>query len=126
MPHDDGVGLHGLERADRVHQRLALLEAGRFRLQGHRIGTQARGGRRETDSRAGRRLKERYGDSFPAQRGELFERMSLKLLERFGLVEEKLDLLAAEGFDSEQIWQARRHGFPSITSCLPIGRAPDQ
>jgi len=38
--------------------------------------------------------------------------MALKFLERLGLIEKKSDLLACEGFDSEQVWQALEHCFP--------------
>ena len=38
--------------------------------------------------------------------------MTLKFLERFGLIENKRNLFAGEVFDSEQVFQALQHFFP--------------
>ena len=99
----DAVGAHGFERANRIDQRFALFQAGGFRLEGHRIGAEARRGGGEADARARGRLEESDGDRLAAKSGQFFQRMALKFLEGFRLIENKSDLLAREVFDSEQV-----------------------
>ena len=41
--------------------------------------------------------------------------MTLKFLERFGLIENKRNLFAGEVFDSEQVFQTLQHFFPLVT-----------
>ena len=48
--------------------------------------------------------------------------MALEFLEGLRLIENKCNLLAAEGFDSEQMWKAMKHSFPLDSS----GTAPLQ
>ena len=95
MADHDAVGPHRFERANRVDQRFALLQARRFGLQSHRVRAEARGGGREADARARGSLEERDGDGLAAQRGQFFQRMALEFLEGLGLIENKRDLLAS-------------------------------
>src|SRR5579862_600115 len=62
----DAVGTHGFDGAHGVDQRLALFQAGGFRLEGHRIGAEARRGCGEADARARGRLEERDCDCLAA------------------------------------------------------------
>ncbi len=87
VPHRDAVRLHGIERAHRVQQGFALLQARSFRLQVHGIRAQARSGRCKTDARTGGRLEKRQRYRLAAQRSQFLERMPLKFLERFRFVQ---------------------------------------
>ena len=111
MTHHDAVGLHGVERADRVEQRFAFFQAGGFRLQIHRVGAEARGRRGEADARASGRLEESERHGLAAQRGQFFQGMALEFLKWLRLIEHENNLLGAERFDAEQMAQALRHGI---------------
>ena len=85
----DAVGTHRFERANRVEQRFALLQAGGFGLQIHGIGAEAGGGGGEADARARGGLEKGHGDGLAAQRGQFLQRMALEFLEWLGLIENK-------------------------------------
>ena len=103
VANDDSIGAHGLERANRVDERFALLQARGFGLQRHGVRAEPGGGGGEADARARGRLEKGDGDGLAAQRGKFFQRMALEFLEGLGLIENKSNLLAAEVFGSEQV-----------------------
>ena len=100
VAHRDAIRLHGIERAHRVQQGFALLEARGLRLQIHRIGAQTRSGRCKTDARTSGRLEKRQRYRLAAQRSQFLERVALKFLERFGFVQQKGDLLGGKRFSA--------------------------
>ena len=89
MTDDDSIGAHGFERAYCVQQRFAFLQAGRFGLEIHGVRAEASRGGGEADARAGGIFEEGQRDRLAAQGGQFFQGMTLKFLERFGLVENK-------------------------------------
>src|ERR1700733_12668029 len=103
MANHDTVGAHSFERPESVEERLALFEAGRFSLQIHSVRAQTSGCGCKADARTRGIFKKGQRDSLAAQRGQLFQRMAVKFLERFCLVENKRYLLAGEVFDSKQV-----------------------
>src|ERR1700690_852920 len=117
VAHHDSVGAHRFERAHRIDQRFALLQARRFGLQIHLIGAEARSSCRKADSRARGSFEKSQRYRLAAQRRQFFQRMPLKFLEGRCLIENKSDLLAGEGFNSEQVFQSLQHCFP-LAECL--------
>src|SRR5271156_906737 len=110
----DAVWAHGFQRPKRIEQRLALFQAGRFGLQIHGVRAQASRSGGEADARTRGILEKRQRDSFAAQSGQFFQRVTVEFLEWLGLIENKRYLLAGEVFDSKQVLQALQHGFPLL------------
>src|ERR1700682_6409648 len=106
MSYYDTIRLHRIERAHRVEQRFAFLQAGGLGLKIHLIGSEPRRGRGGTDSRARRRLEKCQRDGFSAQRGEFFQRMVLNFLKWFRLIQQKYDFFGAKRFDAEHVAEA--------------------
>jgi len=102
MPHDDGVGPHGRQRVERIHQRFALGDAGAGGGDGDGIGAQTLGGDLETGTGAGGGFEEKIDDHLSAKRVELLRGVSLDRLKILRAGQNGLDLGTVEVFDSEQ------------------------
>src|SRR5277367_4217539 len=89
MADDDAVGAHGFERAHGVEKRFAFFQAGCFGLEIHGVRAQSGRSGGEADARARGIFEEGECDSLAAQGGQFFQRMTLKFLERLGLIENK-------------------------------------
>ena len=68
MPHHNGVGAHGRQRVERIHQRFAFRHAGAGRRDGNGVRPQALGGNFEAGARARGRFEEEIDNHLPAQR----------------------------------------------------------
>ena len=102
VAHHDGVGPHGRQRVQGIHQRFALGNAGPRGGNGNRIRPQALGRDLETGARARGSLVKQVHDHLPAQRVQLLQRLALNGLEILGARQQRLDFVAPEFLDSEQ------------------------
>src|SRR6266705_1582012 len=103
VPHHQAIRFHRIQVENRIEKRLALFQAGRFRLQVHRVRAEPRCGCSKADSRACRRFEKRQRHRLPAQRCQFFQGMLLNFLEGFALVEKKSEFVRVERFESQQI-----------------------
>ncbi len=102
VAHHDRVGMHGRQGVQRVHQRLALVDAGARRRDGDCIRAQPLGGDLEAGARARRGLEEQIHHHPAAQQVDFLQRLLLVRLKILGAVENGLDLAAIERLDSQQ------------------------
>ena len=100
---DDRGGVVGGERRDRVLQRLALLDRGAGGLDRDEVGGEALGGEVEGARGAGARLVEERDDGAAAQGRHLLDVAAADLGEALGAIEDRLDFLARELLDREQV-----------------------
>ena len=108
--HDRGRVVGG-EGGDRVLQRLALLDRGAGGLDRDEVGGEALGGEVEGARGAGARLVEERDDGAAAQGRHLLDVAAADLGEALGAVEDRLDFLARELLDREQVLhRAHLHG----------------
>ena len=100
MTDDNRVGRHRLQVQRRVDQSLALDYAGGRSRDIDRVGGQTL--RRDFETRAGARgrLEEEIDHGLPAQRRDFFDLSLIYIAESFGGVEDEIDLLRREVFDS--------------------------
>ena len=113
--HDD-VGAVGVERADGVLERLALVHAGARALEAHRVGGEPLGGQLERRRGARGALEEDVDDRAPAQRGDLLDLARQHALEALRGVEDALDVVAAEVGHVDQVPLGRGHDPSPLTS----------
>src|SRR6202042_2891517 len=90
-------------RRDGVLQRLALVDRGAGRLDRDEVGGEALGGELEGARGAGARLVEEGDDGAAAQGRHLFDVAAADLGETGGAVEDRLDLVAVDFLDAEQV-----------------------
>ena len=114
VPHHERVGLHRVQRLDRVQERLALFQARGFGLQIHGVRAEARSRRAEADPRAGRVLEKGQRNSLAAQRGQLLQGMFLNFLEGLALIQQKAQFFRAERFECQQVAEAVGHVLLAI------------
>ncbi len=102
VAHDDGVGPHGREGVEGVHERLALGDARPRCGDGDGVRAEAFGGNLEAGARARGCLEEEVDDHLSAQRVEFFESLTLDGLKVFGARQNSFDLGAMQLLDPEQ------------------------
>ena len=103
---DDRGRVVGGERRHRVLQRLALVDRGAGRLDRDEVGGEALGGELEGARGAGARLVEEGDDGAAAQGRHLFDVAAADLGEALGAVEDRLDPVAVDFLDAEEILHA--------------------
>src|SRR5215831_3767493 len=77
VPHNQAVGLHGVEVERGIEEGLALLQTGSFRLKFHRIGAEPGRCGAKADASASGGFEKGEGDRFTPKGSELFQRMAL-------------------------------------------------
>src|ERR1700674_5420071 len=102
VPHHDGVGAHGGQGVQCVHQGLALGDAGSGCADGNRVGAEAFGGNLETGAGAGGSFEKQVHDHLSAQRVEALERLVLEWLKIFSAGQNRFNFGPVKLFDSEQ------------------------
>ncbi len=113
---DDHVGVVGGERERRVLQRLALVHGRAGRSERHRVRREALGSELEARERARGGLVEEVHDGSPAQRRELLQLAVERGGQRFGGLEDPLDVRALEVGDREEVATRRRRAPGAQTS----------
>ncbi len=97
VAHDDGIGAHGAEGVERIHERLPLRYAGGRSGDGDGVGAEAFGGDFEAGAGARGGFEEKIHHHAAAKKILVI----LTALEEGGAVEDRFDGGAFESFDSQ-------------------------
>jgi hypothetical protein len=122
VPNHDEVGLHGLDVARRVFQRLALRDRRAGRREVDRLGGEASGGQPEAELGAGGRLEEHVGDRHAPERGHLFDGTIQHVAEPAGRLQDEADLTSVVVGQAQQVTPLEIFDFRfSIFDCCFSG-----
>ena len=103
MPDHHHIDAHGFDVLGGVDERFAFAEAGAAGTEIDGVGTQAPGGETETGPGPRGRLEKQVDDDSAFERRQLFAARLADLHKAFGSVKDRLDLVAAQVFQTEKM-----------------------
>ena len=105
IPDDEHIGVHGLERSDRIKDRFAFGRRHSAGVQVNDIGRQALGGNLKRGLRAGTGLKKEIDHGAAMQQGYFSNLALTDTDKRFRGIQNFYDRLGVETIDSQQVAQ---------------------
>ena len=108
MADDHDINLHGLDVAERIDERFALLDAGVGTREVHRVGRESLFGEFKARTRTGAVLEEKVHHRKAAKRRNLLDGTFQNFTELLGVIKDSTDILLGHALESKQVFNLKR------------------